>query len=235
MLKVTGLSIRFPRPGGAVEPVRDFSLSLGNAEILGLQGPSGCGKTVFCSALLGMVEYPGFVRAGSIHFSPSGKAPVDLTRLSERAWQGIRGKSISLISQNPIQGLNHAQKISTHFIDAVRAHEPETPRAACLSRAESLLDAALFSRPAEVLRRYPFELSGGMCQRVIIALSLLHKPDLLIADEPTTALDMRSEAEVLRLFRWIRETFHTAILLVSHDTRVLSRAASGSLRSLRLF
>ncbi|MDR2518027.1 MAG: ABC transporter ATP-binding protein [Spirochaetaceae bacterium] len=224
MLTVTGLTVRFPSfRGGFHEPVRDFSLFLGAGEILGLTGPSGCGKTAFCSALLGMVEHPGFVRAGSIRFDLACGDAVDLARLSEKEWRRIRGKSISLISQNPVQGLNPGQKIGSHFIDAVRAHEPKASRAACLSRAEALLDAALFSRPDRIIRSYPFELSGGMCQRALIALALAHKPALLIADEPTTALDMRSEAEVLRLFLWIREAYHTAVLLVSHDPLVLSR------------
>ena len=217
MLTVTNLSVRFPSFQGFSEPVRDFSLFLGAGEILALTGPSGCGKTVFCSTLLGMVEYPGFVRAGSIRFAPDRETAVDLTRLSEGEWRRIRGKTISLISQNPMQGLNPSQKIGSHFIDAVRAHEPRASRAACLSRAKALLDAALFSRPERIIKSYPFELSGGMCQRALIALALTHTPALLIADEPTTALDMRSKAEVMRLFFWIRETYRTAILVVSHD------------------
>lgn len=225
MLRVTDLCVRFPAAKGYYEPVRDFSLSLGPDEILGLMGPSGCGKTVFCTALLGLVEYPGFVHAGSMSFTPAGGERIDLRSLSEAEWRRIRGKTISLIFQNPVQGFNHARNIGAHFIEAIRAHEPHTSRKDCLIRARALLDAALFSRPEHMLKSYPFELSGGMCQRALIALALVHKPALLIADEPTTALDMRSEAEVLRLFSWIRETHHTAILLVSHDTRVLSRAA----------
>jgi ABC-type dipeptide/oligopeptide/nickel transport system ATPase component len=225
ILTITDLCVRFPTADGYSEPVLDFSLSLGPDEILGLMGPSGCGKTVFCTALLGLVEPPGFVRSGSMSFTPAGEGRIDLRSLTEREWRRIRGKTISLIFQNPVQGFNHAQNIGAHFFEAIRSHEPHTSRKDCLDRARELLDAALFSRPEIILKRYPFELSGGMCQRVLIALALVHSPALLIADEPTTALDMRSEAEVLRLFSWIRETQHTSILLVSHDTRVLSRAA----------
>jgi ABC-type dipeptide/oligopeptide/nickel transport system ATPase component len=225
ILTITDLCVRFPAAGGYFEPVRDFSFSLGPDEILGLMGPSGCGKTVFCTALLGLVEPPGFVESGSMNFAPAGERRIDLRHLTGREWQRIRGKTISLIFQNPVQGFNPARNIGAHFIEAIRAHEPHTSRKDCLDRARELLDAALFSRPEIILQRYPFELSGGMCQRALIALALVHNPALLIADEPTTALDIRSEAEVLHLFSRIRETRHTAILLVSHDTRVLSRIA----------
>lgn len=225
MLNVVTLSIRFPAGRGYVEPVQNVSLTLEPDTILGLMGPSGCGKTVFCTALLGMLEYPGRIHTGKILFSPHPEPALDLVSLSEKDWTHLRGKTISLIFQNPVQSLNHSRTIGSHFIETVRAHLPKTAKQDCLAMAEALLDKVLFHQPQRILKQYPFELSGGMCQRVIIALALIHRPALLIADEPTTALDRRSEAEVLRLLAWIRETCHTAILLVSHDKTVLSRTA----------
>jgi ABC-type dipeptide/oligopeptide/nickel transport system ATPase component len=232
MLNVDNVSIRFPVSKGYIEPVKKLSLSLKRNEILALIGPSGCGKTVFCTALLGMLEYPGFVHSGDISFSPSPGTTLDLLHLSEKEWQNLRGKTISLIFQNPAQSLNHSRTIGSHFVETIRAHAPKTSKQECSVIAEAMLDKVLFNQPQRILRMYPFELSGGMCQRVIIAMSLVHHPALLIADEPTTALDMRSEAEVLRLLIWIRETYHTAILLVSHDTSVVSRISDRTLSML---
>ncbi|MDR0524942.1 MAG: ABC transporter ATP-binding protein [Spirochaetaceae bacterium] len=229
MLKVANLSIRFPVSEGYIEPVKELFLYLEQNEILAVIGPSGCGKTVLCTALLGMLEYPGFVHSGEITFSPQSGTSLDLLRLSEKEWQKLRGKTISLIFQNPVQALNHSWTIGSQFIETIRSHNPKTSKQECLAMAEDMLDKVLFNKPRNILRMYPFELSGGMGQRVIIAMALVHHPALLIADEPTTALDMRSESEVLRLLQQIREIYHTAILLVSHDTRVLSRIADRTL------
>ncbi|MDR2392845.1 MAG: ABC transporter ATP-binding protein [Treponema sp.] len=233
MLTVSGLTICFPVPGGVITPVRDFSLAMKRGEILGLTGPSGCGKTVFCTSLLGMVEPPGYIKSGSIRYVPSeterakekGSGHLDLTSLDEKKWRHIRGKEISMIFQNPFQALNHSRTIGAQFIEAVAAHGPATSRRERTETARSMLAGAMLKDPHRIMQRYPFELSGGMCQRVMIALALAHKPALLIADEPTTALDKKNEEQIVRLFCRIREIYHTGIIFVSHDENVIAAIA----------
>ncbi|MDR2247325.1 MAG: ABC transporter ATP-binding protein [Treponema sp.] len=233
MLTVSGLTVCFPVPGGAITPVRDFSLALRRGEIVGLVGPSGCGKTVFCTSLLGMVERPGYIKSGIIRYvsgeteSAEGKEPpyLDLTSLSEKEWRRIRGKEISMIFQNPFQALNHSRTIGAQFIEAITAHRPNTSRRECMEIALSMLAGTMLKDPRRIMKSYPFELSGGMCQRVMIAMALVHSPALLIADEPTTALDKNNEEQILRLFTGIRETYDTGIIFVSHDEKIIAAIA----------
>jgi ABC-type dipeptide/oligopeptide/nickel transport system ATPase component len=232
-LTVSGLTICFPLPGGAVIPIRDFSLAVKGGEILGLIGPSGCGKTVFCTSLLGMVEQPGYITGGTIRYVPGGTGSaegneaesLDLTSLREKQWRHIRGKEISMIFQNPFQSLNHSRTIGAQFTEAIRAHRPNMPRRECTELARSLLSDAMLKDTRRIMKSYAFELSGGMCQRVMIAVALAHNPALLIADEPTTALDKKNEEQILRLLAGIRETCHTGIILVSHDENVINAVA----------
>ncbi|MDR0641681.1 MAG: ABC transporter ATP-binding protein [Treponema sp.] len=233
MLSVSGLTICFPLPGGIVTPLHDFSLTMKQGEILGLTGPSGCGKTIFCTSLLGMLEHPGYIKNGIIRYVP-GKTEsaetkeaesLDLISLNKKQWRHIRGKEISMIFQNPFQSLNHSRTIGAQFIEAIRAHRPHTPRRECVELTLSMLAAAMLKEPRRIIRAYPFELSGGMCQRVMIAMALVHRPALLIADEPTTALDKKNEEQILRLFAGIRETYHTGIIFVSHDEKAIAAVA----------
>jgi ABC-type dipeptide/oligopeptide/nickel transport system ATPase component len=233
MLTVSELTICFPVPGGVITPVCDFSLAMKRGEIIGLAGPSGCGKTVFCTSLLGMVEKPGYIKNGIIRYVPGRTESVkgkdseylDLTSLSEKQWRHIRGKKISMIFQNPFQSLNHSRTIGAQFIEAVTAHRPNTSRRECTEIALSMLDGAMLKDPRGIMKSYPFELSGGMCQRVMIAMALVHSPALLIADEPTTALDKKNEEQILRLFARIRETHNTGIIFVSHDEMAIGAVA----------
>ncbi|GHT78829.1 hypothetical protein FACS1894130_06140 [Spirochaetia bacterium] len=224
MLTVSGLTICFPGPGLGLEPVRDFSLTLNRGETLGLVGPSGCGKTVFCTTLIGLLEQPGYIKNGAIRYSP-GTETLDLTALGEKEWRHIRGKEISMIFQNPMQSLNHGRTIGSQFIEAIRAHRPDADKRECIPLAEAMLEEAMLKEPKKIMASYPFELSGGMCQRVMIAMALVHRPALLIADEPTTALDTKNQEGILQLFVRIRETCRTAILFVSHDEKVVAEIA----------
>jgi ABC-type dipeptide/oligopeptide/nickel transport system ATPase component len=150
---------------------------------------------------------------------------LDLTSLSEKEWRCIRGKEISMIFQNPFQSLNQSRTIGAQFIEAIKAHRPDTSRRECAEIALSLLSSAMLKDSRRIMKSYPFELSGGMCQRAMIAMALAHDPALLIADEPTTALDKKNEEQILRLFALIRETHHTGIIFVSHDENVIGAIA----------
>jgi ABC-type dipeptide/oligopeptide/nickel transport system ATPase component len=227
MLSVSNLTICFPLADGPLIPVRDFSLVLKRGEILGLTGPSGCGKTVFCTTILGMLEAPGYIKSGSASYVREEKngETIDLTSLSEKQWRSIRGSEISLIFQNPVQSLNPSRTVGAQFIEAIRAHDPRCSRRECTERALSMFADVSLGEPGRIMKSYPFELSGGMCQRVMIAMALVHKPAFLIADEPTTALDKKNEARILALFEKIRQTCHTGILLISHDEELVRRCA----------
>ncbi|AEF86998.1 glutathione import ATP-binding protein GsiA [Treponema primitia ZAS-2] len=182
-----------------------------------------------------MLEHPGYIKSGSIAWTLSAgswkagfsaeaaDSPVlELGSLEEKEWRHIRGREISMIFQNPVQALNHSRTIRSQFIEAIRAHHRHAGKRECIALAETALEDAMLSESGKILNSYPFELSGGMCQRVMIALALIHRPTLLIADEPTTALDTKNQTGILELLARVRELYHTAILLVSHDEKVIS-------------
>jgi ABC-type dipeptide/oligopeptide/nickel transport system ATPase component len=244
MLKVRDLQIRFPHPDGAHPdgdriPLCGWNLDMKAGEILGLAGKSGCGKTVFCSSLLGILEPPGRIEKGRLCFTPPakegstggiGETPIDLRTLTEKGWRYIRGRHIGMVFQDPRSALNPAYKIQNQFFAAIRAHNRSLTKREMEEQSAEFLAAMAFPDPRRILESYPFELSGGMCQRVVTALALIHRPALLIADEPTTALDVITESRIIRLFSRIREERGTGILLVSHDERILRLAADRVVR-----
>jgi ABC-type dipeptide/oligopeptide/nickel transport system ATPase component len=225
MLKVRDLRVRFPHPQGDSIPLQGWNLDMQAGEILGLAGRSGCGKTVFCSTLLGILEAPGRIEEGRINFTVPGRETVDLRSLTEREWPCIRGRHIAMIFQDPRSALNPSYKIKAQFFAALRAHRRGSSRGEMREQGEELLSKTAFPDPRRIMESYPFELSGGMCQRVLIALALAHRPALLVADEPTTALDVITESRIIRLFSRIREDLGTGILFVSHDERILRLVA----------
>jgi peptide/nickel transport system permease protein len=210
LLAVRGLTVAF----GDVTVVRDVSFELQPGEALGIVGESGCGKTVTARALLGLLPPGGRVTAGTAAF-----AGRDLLSLPERGYAGVRGRRIGLISQEPMRSLDPSFRVGSQLTEVIRRHHPQ-PRAQARDRAATLL--ATVSLPAPVLRAYPHELSGGMAQRVSIALALAGEPWLLIADEPTTALDVTVQAEILALLRDLRQRLAMAVILVTHDWGVLA-------------
>jgi peptide/nickel transport system permease protein len=216
LLSVRGLTIAFAAGDRDIPVVRDVSFDLAPGEALGIVGESGCGKTITTRALLGLLPDGGRVTAGSAVFDGA-----DLAIMPEREFGRIRGNMIAMISQEPMSGLDPSFPVGRQLTEVIRRHNPMS-RGRARARAVELLAMVNLPEPREALSRYPHELSGGMAQRVSIALALAGNPRLLIADEPTTALDVTVQAEILALLRDLGRRLGTAIILVTHDWGVLA-------------
>jgi peptide/nickel transport system permease protein len=216
LLSVRGLTIAFPASRGDVTVVSDVSFDLTAGEALGIVGESGCGKTVTARALIGLLPGGGHITGGSARLG--GR---DIAVMTERELRQIRGADVALISQEPVSSLDPSFRIGSQLAEVVRRHSHVSNRQARL-RAAELLDMVQLRQPRELLSRYPHELSGGMAQRVSIALALAGNPRLLIADEPTTALDVTTAASILRLLAGLRQQLGMAIILITHDWGVLA-------------
>jgi oligopeptide/dipeptide ABC transporter ATP-binding protein len=209
----------FELDGRRVWAVDGVDLDVRRAECVGLVGESGCGKSVTALSILRLVPPPGRIVAGEVWFE--GR---DLLRLPERAMRQARGGSIAMVFQEPTTSLNPALSVGFQIAEAVRTHE-RVGRAAAARRAVELLAHVQVPSPAERARDYPHQLSGGLRQRAMIAMALACKPRLLIADEPTTALDVTIQAQVMDLLAEIRRATHLAVLLVAHDLGLVAQMA----------
>jgi peptide/nickel transport system permease protein len=216
LLSIEGLSVAFPSPSRSLRVVEDVSFEIAPGETVGLVGESGCGKTVTAMSILGLLPGNGEITGGRIMFE--GR---DLAGLSERELRRLRGREIGLISQEPMVSLNPVLRVGWQLAHLLRVHQGLSRRAA-RARAVELLARVRLPEPQAVARRYPHELSGGMAQRVAIARALAGEPKLLIADEPTTALDVTVQAEILDLLRELQKERGMAVLLVSHDWGVIA-------------
>jgi peptide/nickel transport system permease protein len=216
LLSVRGLTIAFAAGGTDIPVIRDVSFDLAPGEALGIVGESGCGKTITTRALLGLLPAGGRVIAGAAIFDGA-----DLAVMPERDFSQIRGNKIALISQEPMSGLDPSFTVGSQLTEVIRRHGAMS-RGQARARAAELLAMVNLPEPREALSRYPHELSGGMAQRVSIALALAGNPRLLIADEPTTALDVTVQAEILALLRDLGGRLGMAIILVTHDWGVLA-------------
>ena len=215
LLSMQGLQVSF----GAARAVDGIDLHVAADEVLGLVGESGSGKTMASLAMLRLVPAPGRVTAGRIRFE--GR---DLLALPPREMAALRGKRIAMVFQNPAHSLDPLLTIGTQLSEIVRWHE-RIGRRAAQDRVAELLRAVGLSDPAARLRQFPHEMSGGMKQRVCIARALLCNPALLLADEPTTALDVTIQAQILDLLRDLKQRTRTAMVLVTHDMGVVARMA----------
>jgi oligopeptide/dipeptide ABC transporter ATP-binding protein len=218
LLEVADLNVRFATPDGEVHAVKDLSFSIESEETLGIVGESGSGKSQSVMSLMGLLAGNG---------KATGRADFqgqDLLALPEAQLRAVRGKRISMIFQDPMTSLNPYLTIGAQMAHVIRAHE-SLSRKAARARCLQLLDAVKIPEGAARLDRYPHELSGGMRQRVMIAASLLLSPDLLIADEPTTALDVTVQAQILELMKELKRDFGTAIILITHDLGVVAGVA----------
>ncbi|MGB5557568.1 MAG: ABC transporter ATP-binding protein [Paracoccaceae bacterium] len=220
VLDVQGLTVSVRTEAGLTPLVSDMSFSLRRAETLAIAGESGSGKSITSLALMGLLPPPAVrVTAGSVHLGAR-----DLTQLPEREMRAIRGDRIAMIFQEPMTSLNPVMSIGAQLTEAIRAHQPVSGKAA-RTAAVAALKAVRISQPERRLTQYPHELSGGMRQRVMIAMALALKPEVLIADEPTTALDVTVQREVLDLLRDLQRETGTAILLITHDMGVVAEMA----------
>jgi peptide/nickel transport system ATP-binding protein len=220
LLRVDKLTTTFKTPGGLVRAVDNVSLELRRGETLGLVGESGSGKSMTALSILRLVQPPGEVRGGPVAFN--GRS--DLLELSEKQMREIRGAEIGFIFQEPMTALNPVFTIGHQVEEALRVHGGS--RKAAREKSLELLSAVRIPDPARRLRDYPHQLSGGMRQRVLIAIALACQPPLLIADEPTTALDVTIQGEILDLLEEMKTRFHLALLLITHDLGVVAAHAN---------
>ena len=217
LLRVQDLTTTFTLPGGTIKAVDHVSLELRRGETLGLVGESGSGKSMTALSILRLVQPPGETMGGPIEFN----GRHDLLELPEREMRKIRGAEIGFIFQEPMTALNPVFTVGDQIAEALLVHHKAT-RSAARAKSIELLTAVRIVDPERRLRDYPHQLSGGMRQRVLIAIALACQPLLLIADEPTTALDVTIQAEILDLLHEMKETFHLALLLITHDLGVVA-------------
>jgi len=218
-LEVRNLRTHFFTRAGVVKAVDDVSFSVRAGEVLGLVGESGSGKSVTGFSVIGLVDPPGRVTEGAVLYQGQ-----DITKLSEDDMRALRGNRIAMIFQDPMMTLNPVLRIDTQMIEAVQAHT-RASKAEARARARDALGMVGIPSPDERLRAYPHQFSGGMRQRVAIAIALLHNPDLLIADEPTTALDVTIQAQILAEVQKLAAEHGTALIWITHDLSVISGLA----------
>lgn len=216
LLEVKDLSLEFRTRSGTVHALEDVSFSLAKGETLGIVGESGSGKSVLSFAVMRILDAAARVTGGGITF-----AGMDVLAASEGSMQEVRGREMAMIFQNPRTALNPIRRVGTQIEDVLRAHT-STPRAGLKAKAVEALAQVRIPDPERRYMAYPFELSGGQCQRVMIALALACNPSLLIADEPTTGLDVTTQAAILQLVRELSKARRMATILITHDLALAS-------------
>lgn len=220
LLQIKNLSVSINTPGGKVEAVRDVSLALQEGEILAIVGESGCGKSILCKSVMKLLPKHAKIEHGSIVADGT-----DITQYKERDMVKLRGRLFSMIFQDPMTALDPAMAIGAQIAEAVLAHNKEMPREDVYRHVIQLMELVGIERPQERYRLFPYHFSGGMRQRSVMAIALAGNPRILLADEPTTALDVTIQAQILDLLRDIQKKRRTATILVSHDLGVVARAA----------
>jgi oligopeptide/dipeptide ABC transporter ATP-binding protein len=222
LLEIRALSVELPTAQGWVRPVNEVSLRIAAGECVGLVGESGSGKTMLSLALMGLL--PTGTRVGGRALLQSGSRK-ELTLLSEPEWRAVRGKDVAMIFQEPMTSLNPVMRIGEQIEEAIRAHEIGLKREELRSRVLIALRQAAMNEPERRVEQYPHQLSGGLRQRVMIAMALAGRPRLLIADEPTTALDVTVQKEILQLLQKLRRELGLGLLFITHDLGVVAQVA----------
>jgi oligopeptide/dipeptide ABC transporter ATP-binding protein len=223
LLEVRGLMVELPTAAGWVRPVNEVSLRIGAGESLGLVGESGSGKTMLSLALMGLLP-PGARVSGEATLAAES-SPIKLTALSEREWRDVRGGQIAMIFQEPMTSLNPVMRIGAQIEEAIRAHEARLPASEVKRKAIESLRRAAVPEPEARAEQFPHQLSGGLRQRAMIAMALAAGPRLLIADEPTTALDVTVQKQILDLLDRLRRELKLGLLFITHDLGVVAQVA----------
>lgn len=219
LLEVSSLQTHFPTRAGLVKAVNDVSFTVAPGELVGLVGESGCGKSITALSIMRLIYPPGKIAAGSIKFKGE-----ELTTASDERMREIRGNDIAMIFQDPMTSLNPVYTVGEQIAEALRLHRKLDKKAAWNAAIDAMKEVSIPS-PERRAADYPHQLSGGMRQRVMIAMALACDPELLIADEPTTALDVTIQAQILELLDELRTTRQLAVLLITHDLGVVAETA----------
>ncbi len=220
LLEVKNLSVSFETDQGEVQAVRDVSFTLRPGETLAIVGESGCGKSALCKSIMKLLPASARIKSGSICVNG-----VEISGYREREMQKLRGKLFSMVLQDPLTALNPTMSVGAQIAEAVRVHQPKISRKAVHDRVLELMRLVEIDRAQELMNLYPYSFSGGMRQRCVLAIALAGSPAILFADEPTTALDVTIQAQILKLLRDIQQTLGMASVLVTHDLGVAAQAA----------
>ena len=216
LLDIKNERLSFFTPAGEVKALNNVSFSMKQGEVLGIVGESGSGKSVTAYSLMGLTAYPGKLIGGELRFNGH-----EVEKMTEKDFRKMRGEEISIIFQDPMTSLNPVYTIGNQIVEMVRLHTNKDKKEA-YARAKELLELVGINEPERRLKQYPHELSGGMRQRVMIAIALACEPKLLIADEPTTALDVTIQAQILELMMELRKKLGMSIIMITHDLGVVA-------------
>lgn len=216
LLEIKDEKLSFFTPAGEVKALNGVSFSMNEGEVLGIVGESGSGKSVTAYSIMGLTAYPGKLIGGTIYFNGH-----QIEKMSEKEMRKIRGNEVSIIFQDPMTSLNPVYTIGNQITEVIRLHTGKNKKEA-YDRAKELLELVGINEPTKRLKQYPHELSGGMRQRVMIAIALACEPKLLIADEPTTALDVTIQAQILELMQELRQKLGMSIIMITHDLGVVA-------------
>ena len=216
LLEIKDEKLSFFAPAGEVKALNGVSFSMNEGEVLGIVGESGSGKSVTAYSIMGLTAYPGKLIGGTIYFNGH-----QIEKMSEKEMRKIRGNEVSIIFQDPMTSLNPVYTIGNQITEVIRLHTGKSKKEA-YDRAKELLELVGINEPTKRLKQYPHELSGGMRQRVMIAIALACEPKLLIADEPTTALDVTIQAQILELMQELRQKLGMSIIMITHDLGVVA-------------
>lgn len=220
ILELKNLTVSIDSPMGKVEAVRGVGLALRPGEVLAIVGESGCGKSMLCRSIMKLLPRSARIEDGQIIANGA-----DITGYSQRDMNRLRGKLFSMVLQDPMTALDLTQTVEAQIAEAVRVHSPRLDRQAVHRRVMELMELVGIPQPEKRGKLYPYHFSGGQRQRVVMAIALAADPKILLADEPTTALDVTVQAQILDLLKDIQHRLHTATILVSHDLGVVARAA----------
>jgi oligopeptide/dipeptide ABC transporter ATP-binding protein len=225
LLTLRELIVELPTPAGWVRPVNEVSLRIAEGEAVGLVGESGSGKTMMALAMIGLLPLGARVSGHAQIGTRDGAGATELTRLTEPEWRAVRGRDAAMVFQEPMTALNPVMRVGAQIEEAVRAHEPKLARDDVRRRMLESLQRAAVPEPGMRAEQFPHQLSGGLRQRVMIAMALAGGPRLLIADEPTTALDVTVQKQILDLLDRLRRELKLGLLFITHDLGVVAQIA----------